>query len=55
MISKVDMLEDEEFMKMLENFNLKVDDFTCLFCMSNETCEFSFDPYNVNGDCLGMK
>lgn len=28
---------------------------TCLFCKSVEHCPFSFDPYNMDGDCLMTK
>lgn len=29
--------------------------FTCLECGINAECEFAFDPYNLDGDCLEMK
>ena len=29
--------------------------FTCDACPSNGRCEFAFDPYNTNGDCLAEK
>ena len=28
---------------------------TCHTCLSNKTCEFAFDPYNTDGDCLAIK
>lgn len=28
---------------------------TCDLCERNETCEFAFDWYNTNGDCLESK
>lgn len=30
-------------------------DFTCDRCRSKYECEFVFDPYNTNGDCLAEK
>jgi hypothetical protein len=29
--------------------------FTCADCKDADTCDFAFDPYNTNGDCLAMK
>jgi len=28
---------------------------TCSSCGDNKTCEFAFDGYNTNGDCLAIK
>lgn len=28
---------------------------TCEDCLSNAECEYAFDPYNFNGDCLAIK
>lgn len=28
---------------------------TCDTCGDNKTCEFAFDGYNTNGDCLAIK
>ena len=28
---------------------------TCSSCEDNKTCEFAFDGYNTNGDCLAIK
>ena len=25
---------------------------TCYNCPENKTCEYAWDPYNTNGDCL---
>lgn len=30
-------------------------EFTCDGCVEADTCEFAFDPYNLDGDCLGEK
>lgn len=29
--------------------------FSCDECGASKTCEFAFDPYNTNGDCLAEK
>lgn len=29
--------------------------FTCDTCKQNDDCEFAFDAYNTNGDCLAEK
>ena len=29
--------------------------FTCGMCDAAATCEYAFDPYNTNGDCLAEK
>lgn len=28
---------------------------TCNDCPSRETCEWAYDPFNVDGDCLAEK
>lgn len=28
---------------------------TCVYCDDYHTCEFAFDPYNIDGDCLKWK
>lgn len=28
---------------------------TCDHCADNNNCEFAFDPYNTDGDCLAIK
>lgn len=28
---------------------------TCENCAHNANCEFAFDPYNTDGDCLAIK
>jgi len=30
-------------------------EFTCNRCADSGTCEFAWDLYNTNGDCLAMK
>jgi hypothetical protein len=31
------------------------DKITCVNCCHNANCEFSFDGYNTDGDCLALK
>ena len=26
--------------------------FTCYYCTERDECEFAFDAYNINGNCL---
>lgn len=28
---------------------------TCVKCLARKTCQYAFDPYNTNGDCLAEK
>lgn len=30
-------------------------EFTCDTCAARYTCEYVFDPYNTDGDCLAEK
>lgn len=32
-----------------------VESITCEKCEANDSCEFAFDLYNTNGDCLDSK
>jgi MoaA/NifB/PqqE/SkfB family radical SAM enzyme len=32
-----------------------IDAFSCDDCSARKTCEWAFDPYNTNGDCLAEK
>lgn len=31
------------------------DRITCTNCEVNDNCEYAFDPYNTDGDCLALK
>ena len=33
----------------------KREDFTCSRCDRDESCEYAWDLYNTNGDCLAEK
>lgn len=28
---------------------------TCQDCLDNDNCDYAFDPYNTDGDCLAIK
>lgn len=32
-----------------------IDKFTCDDCRAQKTCDWAFDPYNTDGDCLAEK
>lgn len=49
------IIKDEALQEMLESYNLEITDFTCLNCGVKTVCEYSFDPYNIHGDCLALK
>ena len=34
-------------------FDIK--EFSCDRCSASRTCDYAFDPYNTNGDCLAEK
>lgn len=33
----------------------KDEELTCFKCSLKDKCEYAFDPYNTNGDCLAEK
>lgn len=49
------LVKSVEFQLMCIEYSVTVDDFTCTTCDEKETCEFSYDPYNTDGDCLANK
>lgn len=36
-------------------FSIGPGEFTCDNCVACKTCEFAFDAYNTDGDCLAEK
>jgi len=44
-----------EFAREHFSDGLKVEDYSCYDCGAWQTCEFAFDAYNTNGDCLAEK
>jgi hypothetical protein len=45
----------DEIVKMIEDYGLKVEDITCHHCPQKDTCEYAYDLYNTDGDCLAVK
>ena len=48
--SGVQNLKNEK--ENLINLKPPVKESTCEFCKDNQICEYAFDPYNTDGDCL---
>ena len=47
----------ERSVKRLKKLGLEFKEFTCDECglAKNGECNYAFDAYNTDGDCLGMK
>jgi hypothetical protein len=45
---------DEYFIK-LHNMRRDQKHITCFQCKDNKTCEWAYDHYNTDGDCLAIK
>lgn len=51
-----DELLDDEGDYMVDDYQPpKREELTCYRCSNNKTCEFAWDHYNTNGDCLWLK
>jgi len=50
-----EMFNNQKFLEFMSERGLKPADLTCCSCNFMDCCEFSFDPYNTNGDCLAIK
>ena len=37
------------------NGDMLAKEFTCYECLDNGICQFAFDCYNTNGDCIAAK
>jgi hypothetical protein len=48
-------VQEGKIREYLKSFGLKPEDTTCHTCPSVTTCPFSYDPYNIEGDCLMEK
>ena len=51
-------LYDAEAVKQMEDAGLNVplkEQMTCNGCQDASVCEFAWDPYNTDGDCLASK
>ena len=40
---------------LAEEATRKADSFTCYHCPHKNTCEYAWDVYNIDGDCLAIK
>lgn len=48
--------ETREALKVIGHLDYPPDvPITCEHCADNDTCEYRFDPYNTNDDCLAEK
>jgi len=45
----------EEMLKRLKDLGITFQWITCDKCPERETCEFAYDTYNTDGDCLALK
>ena len=54
-ILTIDDVKEIERLRWGYKFLEKEAPFTCHDCQSTETCEYAFDLYNLNGDCLAIK
>ena len=36
-------------------YTIAPEEYTCFLCEDKETCEFRYDEYNTDGDCLAEK
>jgi hypothetical protein len=54
------MLTQDEMVEIEKNlhkggFKKLMSEYTCYDCARNDECHYSFDPYNIHGDCLELK
>jgi len=45
----------EKFKGSQKDLNLALSMFSCFDCVGHENCEYAWDHYNTNGDCLAEK
>ncbi len=45
----------EEEAAAFKQYSIDPERCSCNDCIRNEVCEFSFDPYNTDDDCLELK
>lgn len=51
----------EDYKKIMADYysameeRIKPENLTCFECAENKTCEYAWDAYNTNGDCLAEK
>jgi len=42
----------KNMLKVLERLGIKPRWITCDYCPNKTTCNYAYDPYNTDGDCL---
>lgn len=45
----------EAELEWLKECNVQEQECECFYCPDSDTCEFAYDPYNVDDDCLNDK
>lgn len=53
-----DMLRNDstiDYVEAISEMGIKFADFTCHNCALVGTCQWQFDLYNIDGDCLALK
>jgi hypothetical protein len=45
----------EACIKYLKEIGITIHTITCDLCLDRDSCEWSYDPYNTEGDCLAEK
>ena len=51
----VDNVEVDDVIYESKDVIIVAHETTCWECKLNKDCEYRFDPYNINGDCLAEK
>ena len=58
-LTEIDMDELEKLRKQcveyLRKHRIRYRYITCDFCSLKNKCEYAYDPYNIDGDCLAIK
>lgn len=51
-----EMLDRPDYKSDMREYEITtIKRFTCFNCDSSPTCEFAYDLYNTDGDCLALK
>lgn len=51
-------ISKERLLAMNKKYELKYGDekeYTCCECGANKTCDYAWDLYNINGECIATK
>ena len=49
------MMDKENMLEAFEERGYNIDNCTCNDCPDKETCNYAWDLYNTEGDCLASK